>query len=51
MKNVAKELKKMCAGPIKMRDKMWFAELSDKGMCCVVLLFFSKEYQRTPIIV
>ena len=49
-KNVAKELKTICAGPVKtrLRDKMWFAELSDKGMCCVVLFFFfSKEYQRT----
>ena len=39
-KNVAKELKKICAGPVKARDKMWFAKLSDKGMCCIVLFFF-----------
>ena len=39
-KNVAKELKKICAGPVKARDKTWFAQLSDKGMCCVVLFFF-----------
>ena len=44
---MAKELKRICAGPVKARDKTWFAELSDKGMCCVVLFFFSKEYQRT----
>ena len=43
--NVAKEI---CAGPVKARDKTWFAQLSDKGMCCVVLFFFS---QRTPVIV
>ena len=38
-KNVAKEMKKICAGPVKARDKTWFAQLSDKGMCCVVLFF------------
>ena len=27
-KNVAKELKKICAGTVKTRDKTWFAELS-----------------------
>ena len=47
-KNVAKEMKKICAGPVKARDKTWFAQLSDKSMCCVVLFFFS---QRTPVIV
>ena len=42
-KNVAKEMKKICAGPVKARDKTWFAQLSDKGMCCVVLFFFSQR--------
>ena len=44
-KNVAKELL------IKTRDKTWFAELSDKGMSCAVLFFFSKEYQHAPVII
>ncbi|KAL5509979.1 hypothetical protein EMCRGX_G005436 [Ephydatia muelleri] len=30
-KNVAKEMKKICAGPVKARDKTWFAQLSDKA--------------------
>ena len=51
-KNVAKELKKICAGTVKTRDKTWFAELSDKGrieLRCP--FFFSEEYQRTPVII
>eukprot|EP00731_Ephydatia_muelleri_P037275 Em0434g1a len=31
-KNVAKEMKKICAGSVKARDKTWFAQLSDKGV-------------------
>ena len=30
-KNVAKELRKICAGSVRARDKTWFTELSDKG--------------------
>ena len=41
-KNVTKELKKICAGTVKTRDKTWFAELSDKGMSCAVLFFFQQ---------
>ena len=31
-KNVAKELRTICAGGVRARDKTWFFELSDKGM-------------------
>ena len=31
-KNVAKELHKICAGPVSAKDKIWFPELLDKGM-------------------
>ena len=48
---MAKELKKICAGTVKTRDKTWFAELSDKGMSCAVLFFLSKEYQHAPVII
>ena len=28
---MAKELRKICAGSVRARDKTWFTELSDKG--------------------
>ena len=31
-KNVAKQLRHICAGTVRTRDKTWFTELSDKGM-------------------
>ena len=31
-KNVAKELREICAGLVRARDRMWFTELSDKDM-------------------
>ena len=34
-KNVAKEMRKICAGTVRNRDKTWFSELSDKGVCVV----------------
>ena len=42
-KNVAKELKKICAGTVKTRDNTWFAELLDKGMSCAVLFFSARS--------
>ena len=37
-KNVAKEMRKICAGTVQNRDKTWFSELSDKSVCvCVVI--------------
>ena len=59
-KNVAKELKMICAGPVSARDKTWFVELSDKGMCCIetlihlyfnLLFSFSKKHQSAPVLV
>ena len=35
-KNVAKEMRKICAGTVRNRDKTWFSELSDKGECVVI---------------
>eukprot|EP00731_Ephydatia_muelleri_P003523 Em0001g3523a len=40
MKNVAKEMKKICAGPVKARDKTWFAQLSDKARSTKVHLYW-----------
>ena len=31
-KNVVKQLRHICAGMVRTRDRMWFTELSDKGM-------------------
>ncbi|KAL5500039.1 hypothetical protein EMCRGX_G011532 [Ephydatia muelleri] len=31
-KNVAKQLRHICAGTVRTRDRTWFTELSDKGM-------------------
>ena len=31
-KNEAKQLCHICAGTVLTRDRMWFTELSDKGM-------------------
>ena len=31
-KNVAKQLRHICAGTVRTRDRMWFTELSDKVM-------------------
>ena len=31
-KNVAKQLRPICAGMVRTRDRTWFTELSDKGM-------------------
>ena len=31
-KNVAKQLRHICAGTVCTRDRTWFTELSDKGM-------------------
>ena len=31
-KNVAKQLRHICAGMVRTRDRTWFTELSDKGM-------------------
>eukprot|EP00731_Ephydatia_muelleri_P022377 Em0014g968a len=39
-KNVAKEMKKICAGPVKARDKTWFAQLSDKARSTKVHLYW-----------
>ena len=35
-KNVDKEMRKICAGTVWNRDKTWFSELSDKGVCVVM---------------
>ena len=33
---MAKEMRKICAGTVRNRDKTWFSELSDKGVCVVI---------------
>ena len=35
-KNVAEEMRKICAGTVRNRDKTWSSELSDKGVCVVI---------------
>ena len=37
-KNVAKQLRHICAGTVRTRDRTWFTELSDKGMCFLDIL-------------
>ena len=37
-KNVAKQLRHICAGTVRTRDRTWFTELSDKGMYFVDIL-------------
>ena len=33
---MAKEMRKICAGTVRNRDKTWFSELSNKGVCVVI---------------
>eukprot|EP00731_Ephydatia_muelleri_P023827 Em0016g98a len=39
-KNVAKEMRKICAGTVRNRDKTWFSELSDKARTTNVHLYW-----------
>eukprot|EP00731_Ephydatia_muelleri_P029616 Em0021g139a len=39
-KNVAKEMRKICAGTVRNRDKTWFSELSDKARTTKVHLYW-----------
>ena len=58
MKNVAKELRKICAGPVRAKDKTWFTELSDKGMFLLEIFIcyqrnispFCKMHQSAPVL-
>ena len=47
MKNVAKEMKKICAGPVKAKSLQNFQ--TRYVLRCRIC--FSKEYQRTPVII
>eukprot|EP00731_Ephydatia_muelleri_P000638 Em0001g638a len=39
-KNVAKQLRHICAGTVRTRDRTWFTELSDKARCTKVHLYW-----------
>eukprot|EP00731_Ephydatia_muelleri_P010067 Em0005g653a len=40
-KNVSKQLRHICAGTVRTRDRTWFTELSDKARCIKVHLYWS----------
>ena len=52
---MVKEMRKICAGTVRNRDKTWFSEHSDKGVCGRMeiqiygILSFSKNYQSTHV--
>ena len=54
-KNVAKQLRHICAGTVRTRDRTWFTELSDKGMYFLDILIknglFSKVHQGALVLV
>ena len=53
-KNVAKELRKICAGLVRARDWTWFTELSDKDMFFLEIFnisLFSKNHQSALVLV
>ncbi|KAL5505739.1 hypothetical protein EMCRGX_G007225 [Ephydatia muelleri] len=39
-KNVAKQLRHICADTVRTRDRKWFTELSDKSRCTKVHLYW-----------
>ena len=45
-KNVAKQLRHICAGTVRTRDRTWFTELSDKGMYFLDILIKNGLFSR-----
>ena len=58
-KNVAKQLRPICAGTVRTRDRTWFTELSDKGTYVLSghidkkwnIWLFSKVHQGALVLV
>ena len=49
-----KELRKICAGLVRARDRTWFTELSDKDMLFLEIFtisLFSKKHQSALVLV
>ena len=43
---MAKELRKICAGSVRARDKTWFTELSDKGTLSFTIYTISPHSKK-----